>query len=263
MKVKVERSIHYALSEYKGKTISYEELSPMFIGYQQNPSGGNGDRHLRFFYVVHFVVEGNGEVIVGNERYGISKGDLFIVKPHVPIVYNYPKNNGLKYAWIGFVGSYAKKLDDVPCVCKFIGNYYERIKSLVDEGENVYAEPVNEILLDVIEEVNRTEQDSLLKKVKECIDGSFTTDLKIEEVAKKFSYNRTYLGRAFKKAYGVSPKQYLMNKRLSFALSLIVEGESVSSACYKSGFSNPYNFSRTFKEKYGVSPSSYHVKKHK
>lgn len=261
MKVKIERSIHFALSEYKGKSVSHEELSPMFIGYQQNPSGGKSDRHLRFFYVAHFIAGGVGDVIVGNDRFTLKAGDLFIVKPHVPIVYDYAENNGLKYAWIGFFGSYAKKLDDAPCVCQYKGNYYERIKSLVDEGENVYAEPVNEILLDLIEEVTHSEGDSVLKEVKKFFDDNFSADIKIENVAKKFSYNRTYLGRVFKRVYGASPKEYLMNKRLSNALDLIVNGDSVSTACFKSGFTNQYNFSRCFKQKYGVPPSAYRNKK--
>ncbi|MBQ3235277.1 MAG: helix-turn-helix domain-containing protein [Clostridia bacterium] len=261
MIVKIERSIHYAMKEYSGKSVSFEEISPMFIGYQHNPTGGRSEKHLRFFYVVHVIKEGEGAVIVGNERHTLKSGDVFIVKPHVPIVYDYGENNGLKYAWIGFLGSLAKKLDDVPCVCALNGEYYERIKRLVDENEIVYAQPVNEILLDMIGELAQKEEDNLLKTVKEYLDENFDKDIRVESLAKKFSYNRTYLSRVFKRAYGVSPKGYLMNKRLANSLSLIVQGESVSSACYKSGFTNPYNFSKYFKEKYGVSPSNYKTKK--
>ena len=260
MMVKIERSIHYALTEYKGKTVSFDDISPMFIGYQFNPTGGMSERHLRFFYVVHVITDGEGDVLVGNDRYTLTKGDVFIVKPHVPIVYDYKDNNGLRYAWIGFFGSYAKKLDNAPSVCRLEGDYYERIKNLVDENEIVYAQPVNEILLDIIDDIVGNDENDLLNRVRDYLNENYQKDIKIEEIAKQFSYNRTYLGRAFKNRYGVSPKEYLMNKRLSESLTLIVNGESVSSACYKSGFSNPYNFSRYFKEKYGVSPSSY---KHK
>ena len=201
--------------------------------------------------------------MVGNERLTLKGGEVFIVKPHVPIVYDFGDNNGLKYAWIGFLGSYAKKLDNAPLVCPLDSRYYDMIKSIVDENENVYAEPVTEVLLDIIDEVALKEENSVVKKIKEHLDENFSGDIKIENIAKQFSYNRTYLGRVFKKTYGVSPKEYLMNKRLSEALSLIIKGETVTLACYKAGFSNPYNFSRYFKEKYGVPPSSYHAKKSK
>ncbi len=260
MRVKIERSIHYALSKYLGKTVPYEELSPMFIGYQHEPSGGKSDKHLRFFYVVHIISDGEGDVYVGNERFTLKRGDVFIVKPHVPIIYDFKENNGLKYAWIGFLGSYAKQLDDLPSVCSLSTEYYDKIKKLVDENELIYSQPVSEILLDIIADLIGSYDKAVLKQVKNYLDENFFTDIKIESVAKKFSYNRTYLGRAFKKTYGASPKEYLMSKRLNYSLKLIVSGESVSSACYKSGFSNPYNFSRYFKEKFGVSPSNYKSK---
>lgn len=260
MKVKIERSIHFAMSDYKGRTVSIEEVSPMFIGYQTNPSGGTSDKHVRFFYVVHVIVGGEGVVVVGNERHTIKKGDVFIVKPYVPIIYDYKPNNNLKYAWIGFMGSIGKKLDGVPSVCSLSVDYYERIKTLVDENEIVYAEPVCEILLDIINEIYERESNGVLSKVKEYIDENFQSELSIEELAKEFSYNRTYLGRVFKKEYGVSPKEYLLSKRLNSALNMLIKGERVKDACYKSGFSNPYNFSRYFKEKYGVPPRNIYAK---
>ena len=127
----------------------------------------------------------------------------------------------------------------------------------MDKNDIVYAQPVIEILLDIINEILAKEEKELLKDVKRYVDENFASDISIETLAKDFSYNRTYLSRIFKKQYGVSLKEYLMNKRLSEALSLILNGQKVSSACYQVGFSNPYNFSRSFKKRYGVSPTNY------
>lgn len=253
----VERSIHYALSEYEGKTASYEEISPMFLGYQSYPSGGKKGPHIRFFYLIHVVEEGSGHFIEGSETHTFSKGDIYIAKPYVPTYYEYEGNNELKYAWIGFSGSYARKLENARCVYHLNGDYYARIKELLDKNDIVYAQPVIEILLDIINEIFSQEENELLKQVKCYLDENFASDISIEMLAKDFSYNRTYLSRVFKKQYGVSLKEYLMNKRLGEALSLILDGESVSSACEKVGFSNLYNFSRYFKQRYGVSPANY------
>ncbi len=263
MKMKVERSIHYAMSEIQGSKVSSEELSPMVIGYQSNPSQGTDAKYVRFFYVVHVVLDGAEEVEIGNERYAIKKGDVFIVKPYVPSIYDFKPNSKLKYAWIGFMGSYGKKLDGVPSVVQVNGNYFDRIKTLVDENEIVYAEPVSEILLELIEEILKSQKNELLVSVKDYIDNNFQKEILVEEIAKSFSYNRAYLSRVFKRQYGVSIKEYILNKRLDLALNLLLKGEKVSNVCYKSGFSNPYNFSRYFKEKYGVPPSSYYGKNKK
>lgn len=255
--VNVERSIHYALSEYEGKTASYEEISPMFLGYQNYPASGKKGPYIRFFYLIHVVEEGNGSFIEGSETYAFAKGDVYIAKPYVPTYYDYGENNGLKYAWIGFSGSFAKKLENARSVYHLNGDYYSRIKSLVDKNDTVYAQPVIEILLDIINEVLSKEENDLLKRVKNYIDENYASDISIETLAKDFSYNRTYLSRVFKKQYGVSLKSYLMNKRLGEALALILDGERVSSACEMVGFSNLYNFSRYFKQRYGVAPSIY------
>ncbi|MBE5743612.1 MAG: AraC family transcriptional regulator [Clostridiales bacterium] len=257
MKEKVERSIQYAISEVQGKKVSLDELSPMFLGYQSCPNQGNGIKYVRFYYIVHVVVDGAEEVEVGNERYIIKKGDVFIVKPYVPTEYDFKPNSKLKYAWIGFFGSYGKKLDGVPSVVQVKGNYFERIKTLVDENEIVYGEPASEILVDLIDEVLANQKNELLASVKEYIDNNFQKEILVEDLAKDFSYNRAYLSRIFKKEYGVSIKEYLLDRRLDAALNMIINGERVNDVCYKSGFTNPYNFSRYFKEKYGVPPSKY------
>ena len=61
----------------------------------------------------------------------------------------------------------------------------------------------------------------------------------------------------FKKQYGFSLKEYLINKRLNEALKLLLEGKSISDVSYLVGYNNPYNFSNAFKAKYGVSPNKY------
>ena len=229
----------------------------MFLGYRNYPTLGRSGPHIRFFYLIHVVATGNGCFIEGSETHAFSEGDVYIAKPYIPTYYDYEEDSGLKYAWIGFSGNYAKKLDNMRSVYHLSGDYYARIKELVDKNDIVYAQPVIEILLDIINEILAKEEKELLKNVKKYVDENFASDISIETLAKDFSYNRTYLSRIFKKQYGVSLKEYLMNKRLSEALSLILGGQKVSAACYQVGFSNPYNFSRSFKKRYGVSPANY------
>ena len=137
------------------------------------------------------------------------------------------------------------------------GNYFDSIKELVDQEETVYAEPVIEILLSAIGEILSSDSNSVIKDVKDYLDKYYYEPLQVETVARQFSYTRTYLSNVFKRQYGVTIKEYILNKRLSEALSLIINGTSVSDASEQVGFSNVYNFSRSFKAKYGVSPNNY------
>jgi len=63
--------------------------------------------------------------------------------------------------------------------------------------------------------------------------------------------------RIFKKYYGTTPRQYLINKRIEKAKCFLQSGKSVSDTCYIIGFESINSFSNLFKAKTGMSPSIY------
>jgi len=65
-----------------------------------------------------------------------------------------------------------------------------------------------------------------------------------------------YYGNLFKKALGMTFKQYLISLRLNHAENMLRSGEAnVGDAALQSGFSDIYYFSKLFKEKKGIPPS--------
>jgi len=73
-------------------------------------------------------------------------------------------------------------------------------------------------------------------------------------------FNTEYLKKMFKKETGLTPLQYLTDRRLESAartLSTYLGKRNVSEAARMCGFSDPLYFSRLFKRKYGTSPRSY------
>lgn len=73
-------------------------------------------------------------------------------------------------------------------------------------------------------------------------------------------FNTEHLKKMFKKETGLTPLQYLTNKRLESAastLSTYLGRGNVSETARMCGFSDPLYFSRLFKRKYGISPRSF------
>ena len=73
-------------------------------------------------------------------------------------------------------------------------------------------------------------------------------------------FNTEYLKKMFKKETGLTPLQYLTDKRLESAartLTTYYGKGNVSETAQMCGFADPLYFSRLFKKKYGVSPRSY------
>ena len=73
-------------------------------------------------------------------------------------------------------------------------------------------------------------------------------------------FSAEYLKKLFKKEIGLTPLQYLTDKRLENAanhLAMSGGGGNISEIAHQCGFSEPLYFSRLFKRKYGVAPRDY------
>ena len=73
-------------------------------------------------------------------------------------------------------------------------------------------------------------------------------------------FSSEYLIRIFKKETGLTPHQYMTEKRLECAartLATFYDKRNISETALLCGFSNPLYFSRLFKKRYGVPPSQY------
>lgn len=99
--------------------------------------------------------------------------------------------------------------------------------------------------------------DKTIEGVLNYINSNLENDLSIDTIASKFFISKYYLMRKFKNQIGSSIHNYIIQKRLILAKSLISEGLTMSNVCSKCGFNDYSSFVRAFKKVYGVSPSNY------
>lgn len=97
----------------------------------------------------------------------------------------------------------------------------------------------------------------------EFLENNFTSEITNKILAENCHLNEEYFRKQFKKTYGISPKQYIIDVRLTMAKQMLSEGIlKINVISEKCGFSNPYHFCRLFKDKIGITPSEY-MKLHK
>ena len=89
------------------------------------------------------------------------------------------------------------------------------------------------------------------------IETNFAKEINLDLLAHLQFASKYHLIRVFKKYYGITPRQYLINKRIEEAKRILKSGKSVSDTCYAIGFESVNSFSNLFKAKTGMPPSVY------
>ena len=80
----------------------------------------------------------------------------------------------------------------------------------------------------------------------------------LAEIAEEVHVNPIYLQRIFKKTTGVSPRQYLLNKKITQAKNLLlISKKTYAEIALVSGFSSQSYFNYIFKREVGMTPSEY------
>ena len=81
--------------------------------------------------------------------------------------------------------------------------------------------------------------------------------IELEQIAAAASMSRFHYIRIFQQVYGVTPRQYLRDIRLSKAKQLLKKGLSVTQVCFDVGYESVPTFSSAFKKGTSYSPAAY------
>lgn len=89
------------------------------------------------------------------------------------------------------------------------------------------------------------------------MDNNFNEKLNLTLFSRIRFVSKYHLLRLFKRYYGQTPNQYLIDKRIEKAKEFIKDGLSISDTCYEVGFESLSSFSSLFKRKTGFTPRAY------
>jgi AraC-like DNA-binding protein len=93
--------------------------------------------------------------------------------------------------------------------------------------------------------------------VRNYIDNNYDKNLSLDLLSRFRFVSKFHLLRLFKKHYGLTPRQYLINKRIEISKEHLKNGMSVTETCYAVGFESLGSFSTLFKTKTGKSPGEF------
>src|SRR6202008_2798620 len=97
-----------------------------------------------------------------------------------------------------------------------------------------------------------------LLRAKDVMDGRYADPLTVEEVAKTAGMSPAHFSREFRRAFGETPHQYLLTRRLERAAALLRNTDrSGADICLTVGLRSIGSFTTTFGRAFGLSPTAY------
>ena len=93
-----------------------------------------------------------------------------------------------------------------------------------------------------------------LERARQLLDGGEPT---LDELARAVGISASHLQRRFTTRYGLSPAEYLAQRKLGALKSALRDGEEVSAALYDAGYGSPSRVYEAGAAKLGMTPARY------
>ena len=242
----------------------YSGLNPVLFGYEDCECNYFFGPAIRKYYLLHFVVSGFGTFETARKTYSVGPGEIFFIRPDEETYYKADAIRPWTYIWIGFTADSPLPivLDDITR-CPEAAPIFDSMKQCEQMlgGQSAFlAGKLWEFFSKLLE--NEAKTKGYIDRALDCIHNEYMNDISVEQIAQRLNLSRTYFSTIFKDKMLISPKQYLINYRMSIAASLLVKDEkNVSITASSVGYNDIFTFSKMFKRHFGVSPQEYVLRK--
>ncbi len=102
----------------------------------------------------------------------------------------------------------------------------------------------------------QSDYDPLIENIRNYIEEFLHHDISVSQISLIFNYSEKYIGKLFKRSMGISIREYICERRLDKAYSLLENSNmSVAKTASLVGFNSVTYFSKKFKERFLKAPS--------
>ncbi|MBQ7800411.1 MAG: helix-turn-helix transcriptional regulator [Oscillospiraceae bacterium] len=237
--------------------------------------------HSHSYTELFYITLGEGIFSIAGNRISVKSGDLLLINSNVPHTELSSKQNALGYIVLGvksveFVFENEENRDYLmscnPILTQKLAPIFREILQEKESGERYSSELCQSLLQTVLfyilkntgDSISLTESERSVSKecaeVKRYIDSHFKEDITLDVLSRRAHINKYYLVHSFKKAFGMSPINYLQFRRITESRRIIVETDTpISQIAQMMGFTSQSSFTQCFKRIVNLTPT--HLRK--
>lgn len=231
-------------------------------------------------YVFEYVISGKGHFEIGEKKLDVSAGQFYCIKKGADLTYYADPDDPYEKIWVNMKGNAVSRLFDYFMLDNLYiveANVLDLFFEIHDKLNQLNSENSSEIHSDILCTLFRilmtalnkkffppsVDKNSLDEKIKAYIDSNIYTDISLERITEEFGYTKMHIIRVFKKRFGTTPMQYLINKKIAIAQSLLSETlMPIKDIAELLRYSNTQHFSSSFKASVGCTPNKFRQSKH-
>lgn len=225
---------------------------------------------------IYLVKSGQAELVTKDNKIIMKPGYLYLIPPYQLI--SHSCEDEMSFIWTHFQASIDTGLDlfmlyghvceiDCSALPNIAKDFSELILKTSDSSTSSYLER-NRLLLSLLHPFMRLFDNSPRQKTNfrhqrllpslSVMNRNIAEPPSLKSLASAANMSPEHFSRKFKSAFNVSPKRYMLHKRIAFAKQrLLVGQESIEDVAEQCGFCDIFHFSSTFKKETGLSPSQF------
>ncbi len=230
-------------------------------------------------YVISYIKKGSCKLIVDNNVFMVSAGDIIVIPPNVYHSHIKDTPDETTFIWFHFNYKYCSFIDvlsffDIP-FCSHINDngVLEKVleeymalqsgttsivKQIFKEAKSL--ELIGHLLSFIVLNGNSgiNKQYGVFLDIFMILSNDLQKDISLDSLAEQFNMHPTYLTNRFKHMYGITPIKLRNEVKMKEAKKLLqFSSMNIGEIGMALGFTESGDFSRFFKAREGISPIEY------